>query len=239
MNLHSPSLREALPLVERLKRVALLWSESTGRTLGALATVVANHGSFFERLEQPGAGTTTASLEKFARFLVDPGSWPEGAVPDEACRFAHAVGISGGGCPLPTDIADEIIAVPEGPQGDRPISPPADHPSGRTPAPSRSQGDAGTPAAPDAERGLPSPEGDGVAGDQSESQANAGDEAEANVADVEPVSRPAAGRSAAATSEPMDVTAGETAPTPPPAAPVPLERKRPVCDSPEQARGGF
>lgn len=31
---------------------------------------------------------------------------------------------------------------------------------------------------------------------------------------VEPVSRPAAGRSAAATSEPMDVTAGETAPVP-------------------------
>ncbi|WP_310532529.1 hypothetical protein [Novosphingobium sp.] len=48
-----------------------------------------------------------------------------------------------------------------------------------------------------------------------EIQANAGDEAMVVAiaeAIVEPVSRAAAGRSAAATSEPMDVTAGETAP---------------------------
>lgn len=45
------------------------------------------------------------------------------------------------------------------------------------------------------------------------SRANAGDEAEPiEVAKAEPVSRPAAGRSAAATSELMDATAGETAP---------------------------
>lgn len=52
------------------------------------------------------------------------------------------------------------------------------------------------------------------------SRANAGDEAEGvklKAPAVEPVSRAAAGRSAAATSEPMDVTAGETAPV---AAPV-------------------
>lgn len=49
------------------------------------------------------------------------------------------------------------------------------------------------------------------------SQAKAGDEAVVGAraeATVEPVSRPAAGRSAAATSEQMDVTAGETAPAP-------------------------
>lgn len=49
-----------------------------------------------------------------------------------------------------------------------------------------------------------------------EYQAKAGDETQGGHASepcVEPVSRAAAGRSAAATSEPMDVTAGETAPT--------------------------
>jgi hypothetical protein len=47
------------------------------------------------------------------------------------------------------------------------------------------------------------------------SQANVGDDAEgghASEPSAEPASRPAAGRSAAATSEVMDVTAGETAP---------------------------
>lgn len=43
-------------------------------------------------------------------------------------------------------------------------------------------------------------------------RANAGVEAAGHIAAVEPVSRPAGGRSPAATSEPMDVTAGETAP---------------------------
>lgn len=49
--------------------------------------------------------------------------------------------------------------------------------------------------------------------DEIECRANAGDEGAARTAAVEPVSRPAAGRSAAATSELMDVTAGETAPS--------------------------
>ena len=55
-----------------------------------------------------------------------------------------------------------------------------------------------------------------------QSQAKVGVETGAEAATAEPVSRPAAGRSAAATSERMDVTAGETAPTlKPRPAPVP------------------
>ena len=53
-----------------------------------------------------------------------------------------------------------------------------------------------------------------------ESRAKAGDEAGVGMPmaePVEPVSRPVAGRSATATSEPMDVTAGETAPDQAPA----------------------
>ena len=100
-----------VPLVERLKRVAQLWADANGRSLGALATIVANHGSFFERLAAPDAGTTTATLEKFARFLTEAANWPEGMVPQEVCLFAHAVGVSGGACPASPDIADSIIGL--------------------------------------------------------------------------------------------------------------------------------
>lgn len=83
-------------LLDRLLVSARLWAAATGRSLGALASVVVNHGSFFERLESPGASTTTATLEKFARFLVDPANWPDGAVPGEVAAFGHVTGISNG-----------------------------------------------------------------------------------------------------------------------------------------------
>lgn len=64
-------------------------------------------------------------------------------------------------------------------------------------------------------------------------QAKAGDEAQGGrICEpcMEPVSRPAAGRSAAATSEFMDVTAGETAPVPNPAeAAPPKQASAPVA----------
>lgn len=142
-----------LPLVERLKLVAQLWVVANGRSLGALSTIVANHGSLFERLEVPGAGTTTATLEKFARFLSEAGNWPEGAVPDEVCRFAHAVGISAGACALSPDIGAEVIVLRQA-QDDRateePVPEVADCPSatasGRPPSDLGNKAD-GSPAA--------------------------------------------------------------------------------------------
>lgn len=135
------------PLVERLKQVSALWVAATGRSLGALATIVANHGSFFERLDSPGAGTTTPTLEKFARFLLAPDNWPEAQVPLEVARFAHAVGISLIVESASPDIAAEIIGaeVPE------PDAVNASASSGRTPAspcaPSAG-GEAGASAVP-------------------------------------------------------------------------------------------
>lgn len=85
---------EPSPLLDRLALSARLWSEATGRSLGALASVVVNHGSFFERLESPGASTTTVTLEKFARFLVDPANWPDAAVPGEVIAFGHVTGVT-------------------------------------------------------------------------------------------------------------------------------------------------
>jgi hypothetical protein len=154
MSNHPDLLPQVVPLVERLKRVATLWAESTGRTLGALASTVANHGSFFERLETPGAGTTTATLEKFAQFLVEPDNWPEGKVPDEVCRFAHAVGISGGACALSPDIQTENIALPDAAVAQTGSA------SGRTPG-----HEPGAPAAPDALMACPPSGADGAAGD--------------------------------------------------------------------------
>lgn len=53
-----------------------------------------NDGGFFSRLQTQVQGVTTATLEKFAGFLVDPANWPEGAVPQEAIDLAHVTGIT-------------------------------------------------------------------------------------------------------------------------------------------------
>ena len=94
---------EPLSLPDRLVAVARLWAAANGRSLGALASIVANHGSFFDRLRTGNAGTTTATLEKFAAFLSDGANWPGGQVPAEVCEFAHVVGISSAACAASPD----------------------------------------------------------------------------------------------------------------------------------------
>ncbi|MEO5605581.1 MAG: hypothetical protein ABIR02_08215 [Novosphingobium sp.] len=102
---------EPLSLPDRLVAISRLWSAATGRSLGALASVVVNHGSFFERLESGGASTTTATLEKFARHLGDAGNWPDGAVPREVREFSHMVGVAAK-APVPSpDIAASGITT--------------------------------------------------------------------------------------------------------------------------------
>lgn len=81
-------------LLDRLVDSAKLWATANGRSLGALASIVVNHGSFFDRLAVPGASTTTATLERFARYLGDCSSWPDGAVPAEVRAFVHVTGIT-------------------------------------------------------------------------------------------------------------------------------------------------
>lgn len=83
----------SVSLIDRLKSCAALWCEATGRTPGALASIVVNHGSFFDRLESPQASTTTATLERFARYLGDAGNWPDGVVPDAVRDFVAVTGI--------------------------------------------------------------------------------------------------------------------------------------------------
>lgn len=152
------------PLVERLKQVSALWVAATGRSLGALATIVANHGSFFERLDSPGAGTTTPTLEKFARFFVEPDNWPDAQVPLEVARFAHAVGVSA----QVGDLGVEIFCprVPE--EG----AVKASAPSGRTP-PAPCEGGQGASAVPVPAMIPPIPTGTGAADGTSSAEVRA------------------------------------------------------------------
>lgn len=90
-----PSLRA------RLFAGAEAWSAATGRSLGALSSLVTNHGGTLDRLRDPGAAVTDITLEKFARFLIDPANWPEreadaehqGWPPEAALKFGEAVGV--------------------------------------------------------------------------------------------------------------------------------------------------
>lgn len=79
---------------DRLLAVAQLWSQATGRSSGALSSVVMNDGKTLDRIADPAKSVTDSTLERFARFLADPVNWPEGAVPEEALAFAHVTGVT-------------------------------------------------------------------------------------------------------------------------------------------------
>lgn len=81
-------------LRDRLFAAAEAWSLANGRSLGALSSIVVNHGQALERLRDPSNKVTDATLEKFAAFLADAANWPEGVVPQEAIDLAHVVGVT-------------------------------------------------------------------------------------------------------------------------------------------------
>lgn len=84
-----------LTLDDRLRLACAAWCAAHEARPGRLGRLAINDGGFFTRLENnPAASTTTATLEKFARFLADPANWPEGEVADEAKALAHVVGVS-------------------------------------------------------------------------------------------------------------------------------------------------
>ena len=85
----------SLSLRDRLLAAAQSWSAATGRSLGALSSVVVDDGKTFARLADPARGVTDATLEKFAAFLADPANWPEGQVATEAVALAHVTGVGG------------------------------------------------------------------------------------------------------------------------------------------------
>jgi hypothetical protein len=84
-------------LIERLQTVAMLWTDAHAATPGRIGRVVVNDAGVLPRISQPGASVTTATLAKFAAFLVDPANWPAGAVPQEAIDLAHVTGVTANG----------------------------------------------------------------------------------------------------------------------------------------------
>lgn len=93
------SAQEAIRPRDRLLAVAAIWSERTGRSSGALSTVVMNHGGALDRLTVPTNAVTDATLERFALWFLNPDNWPEAEagqarVPQEARDFAHVLGVS-------------------------------------------------------------------------------------------------------------------------------------------------
>ncbi|MBD2842683.1 hypothetical protein [Erythrobacter rubeus] len=81
-------------LRDGLRAAADEWCAATGRTHGALSSLVANHGGALARLDDPASAITDLKLEQFARWLMQPGNWPESEVGEKALEFAHRVGVS-------------------------------------------------------------------------------------------------------------------------------------------------
>lgn len=94
-----------MTLIERLTAAAELWARARERSLATLATMVVNDGNFFVRIAAPGADVRVGTVEKFARFLVDAGNWPDGDVPLGAVELAHAAGVKPPAEALSPDIA--------------------------------------------------------------------------------------------------------------------------------------
>ena len=90
--------RPSVSLLDRLHRVSDLWVETCGATRAKLGRLVVNDGGFFTRLGNQPRGTTTETLERFARFFADGANWPDGRVPAaaevEVAAFCHVNGVS-------------------------------------------------------------------------------------------------------------------------------------------------
>lgn len=75
-----------MTLIDRLTRLAELWSAASGKSLSRLATRVANDGKLFQRIGG-GAAVTTPTFERFLQFFRDTANWPDAGMPDEAAEL--------------------------------------------------------------------------------------------------------------------------------------------------------
>lgn len=84
-------------LVDALMECAELWCVAhtpEPAPLARLGRLAVGDGGFFTRLPTQSKGATTDTLERFARFLLDPANWPDGRVVPHAREFAHRLGVS-------------------------------------------------------------------------------------------------------------------------------------------------
>ncbi len=71
-------------ITEQLLRLGEIWSQTDGRSLARLSTIVVNDGAFFERIANPDKGCSSRTIETFLSFFRDGASWPDGRIPQEA-----------------------------------------------------------------------------------------------------------------------------------------------------------
>lgn len=91
------NIAETPSLITRLRHCADLWAQAHDATLARLGRTVVNDGGYFTRLDSQPKGTTTASLERFAQFLGNPGNWPEGhTLPEAVQQFVAITGVHTG-----------------------------------------------------------------------------------------------------------------------------------------------
>lgn len=114
-----------MTLMDRLTRLAELWSEATGRSQSRLATIVVNDGKLFQRVAA-GTTITVSTFERFLRFFRDAANWPDGAIPPSAADFLdemEAIATA----PIETAGKSDNLTAPETsgagvPQGDPEVS---------------------------------------------------------------------------------------------------------------------
>lgn len=98
---------------------AEMWCAANDAPMSRIGKLVMGGANFFERLSGPKVSCTTASLEKFADFFADAGSWPEGRIPAEVGEFIHRV----------AGISPEADASPDHENGDIGVPPSSDVPA--------------------------------------------------------------------------------------------------------------
>ncbi|NKI99613.1 pyridoxine/pyridoxamine 5'-phosphate oxidase [Novosphingobium sp. SG707] len=81
-------------LIERLTQCADLWAEANKSSISRLGRLTVNDSSFFVSRTTSPKGVTTATLERFAQFLIDPHQWCGIEIPSQVVEFAHVVGIT-------------------------------------------------------------------------------------------------------------------------------------------------
>lgn len=82
-------------LMECAAAWAAAWSAAEGREfeIKTLSKRVMDDGKFLDGLTERRYGPTTDTLERFARYFLEPATWPA-EIPEVVRVFAHVVGVS-------------------------------------------------------------------------------------------------------------------------------------------------
>lgn len=99
-----------MQLKDYLNSLAEMWTQASGRTLGALSTRVVNDGKFFGRLAV-GTGPSVTAFEKFLAFFRNGDNWPDNRIPQAAVDLLDRLDAIATEGRASTDNAAENIGV--------------------------------------------------------------------------------------------------------------------------------